>query len=378
MPYWRLSSFYFFQFAAVGALVPYWGLYLRSLDFSAQDIGLMMALLTAQRAVAPNVAGWFADYRPAPMRVVRVCAFLAAAAFTGVYFGTAFAWLAVVTMVFSFFWNAWSPLLEAVTLSHLGTRLSAYGYVRFWGSIGFIVAVALIGPILDRQGTAALLPILSGLLISIWLFSLSVPDARPALSSAPPSVRFSKVITRPDVALFLLCCFLMQASHGPYYTFYSIYLRGHGYTQGTIGLLWAFAVICEVGVFLALRPLLRGFTLRSLFLASFALAALRWGLIGYFPNQPGVLAAAQALHAATFGMFHATALQMVHRFFSGRTQHRGQALYSSVSYGAGGTLGSLGSGYVWETLGPTGTFVSAAGLAAAGLMLALVGIRPKS
>ena len=34
-PYWRLSSFYFFYFAFIGAYNSYFGLYLKSLEFSA-------------------------------------------------------------------------------------------------------------------------------------------------------------------------------------------------------------------------------------------------------------------------------------------------------------------------------------------------------
>ncbi|MCV6614229.1 MAG: MFS transporter, partial [Cellvibrionaceae bacterium] len=29
LPYWRLSGFYFFYFAVLGALVPFWSLYLK-------------------------------------------------------------------------------------------------------------------------------------------------------------------------------------------------------------------------------------------------------------------------------------------------------------------------------------------------------------
>ena len=40
LPYWRLSGYYFFYFAFIGAFSPYFGLYLQSLNFSAWDIGL--------------------------------------------------------------------------------------------------------------------------------------------------------------------------------------------------------------------------------------------------------------------------------------------------------------------------------------------------
>ncbi|MCW9021385.1 MAG: MFS transporter, partial [Sedimenticola sp.] len=65
---------------------------------------------------------------------------------------------------------------------------------------------------------------------------------------------------------------------------------------------------------------------------------------------------AQTLHAATFGTFHAAAIHLVHHYFTGRHQGRGQALYSSLSFGFGGALGTVASGFLWESAGPTFVF----------------------
>ena len=113
-------------------------------------------------------------------------------------------------------------------------------------------------------------------------------------------------------------------------------------------------------------------------LASFLLAALRWLLIGHFPDNAGILVAAQVLHAATFGAFHATAMQVIHRFFTGRHQHRGQAIYSSASFGLGGAAGSFYSGYVWSTWGATAAFNVAAGLAILAFTVTFLAIKPKN
>ncbi|MCB1948818.1 MFS transporter, partial [Nitrosomonas sp.] len=58
LPYWRLSGFYFFHFAVLGAFVPYWSLYLQSLSFSALQIGILMSLLLVTRIFAPTAWGW--------------------------------------------------------------------------------------------------------------------------------------------------------------------------------------------------------------------------------------------------------------------------------------------------------------------------------
>ncbi|MNG06210.1 putative 3-phenylpropionic acid transporter [compost metagenome] len=71
---------------------------------------------------------------------------------------------------------------------------------------------------------------------------------------------------------------------------------------------------------------------------------------------------AQVLHAATFGSFHAAAIQFVQRSFGARQQGQGQALYAALA-GTGGALGALYAGYSWNALGATLTF-SIASLAA--------------
>lgn len=377
MPYWRLSGFYFFYFATLGVLVPYWGLYLQSVGFTPVDIGNLIAILMFSRIVAPMVWGWIADHRESRMAVVRLASFLTVAAFSGAFFGASFWWLAAVMLLFSFFWHASLPLLEVFVMRHTASRPGAYGRVRMWGSIGFIVAVTALGPVIDMRGPWWALPALLTMMLGIWLFSLVLPESEMKGAVEHPGP-FRQALLRPEVFAFLLACLLMQISHGPYYTFYSIYLEGYGYSKTLIGLLWAFAVLCEIGVFLLMQRLLARVALRAVLIASFFLAAVRWLLIGHYPESLPVLVLAQTLHAATFGSFHATAMQLVHRFFTGKHQHRGQAIYGSLSFGIGGTVGSFYSGHAWVTLGPTVTFNIAAASAGLAFLVAWFLIKPKT
>lgn len=376
MTYWRLSGFYFFYFATLGALVPYWGLYLQSIGFSAIQIGNLIALLMVSRIIAPNIWGWLADHRDQRMAVVRWAAFLSAFTYAGVFFSVSFWWIAVVMMVFSFFWNATLPQLEAATMNYFGGSAGAYSRVRLWGSIGFIASVVGIGYVLDTVENWWLLPILLVLLVGIWLYSLVIPESqvRPRPQHLIP---LTKVLLQPQVFAFLFACLLMQASHGPYYTFYSIYLDAHGYSKGMIGGLWALGVVCEIGVFMVMHRLQQHIKLKSIMLYSFSLAAARWLIIGYFPDSLFMLVIGQTLHAVTFGVYHATAVEMVHRFFTGRHQIRGQAIYGSISFGIGGALGSFYSGLTWGPLGATATYFIAAMLAVVAIAVTATWIRPK-
>ncbi len=369
MPYWRLSGFYFFYFASLGALLPYWSLYLKSLGFSVADIGSLMAILMATKIISPNIWGWVADHTGRRMAIVRLGCLISMLAFAGVFAGSSFIWLSLVLVLFSFFWNATLPQFEATTFSHLGTQIHRYSSIRLWGSIGFIAAVWGLGSVLEGDAISMLPMILLLLFAGIWLSSLIVPEeAAGHLSLDHEPLR--SLLSRPEVIGLLAVCFLMQASHGPYYTFYSIYLQNYGYSLSAIGGLWALGVAAEVGIFLLMSRLVPLFGLRRLLLGSLLLAALRWLIIALYPQSSVLMIVAQCLHAASFGVYHAVAIQYIHGFFSGRHQGKGQALYSSVSFGAGGALGSFYSGYLFAGLGAQSMFIVAMLLALSGFLIA--------
>lgn len=357
-PYWRLSSFYFFYFASLGALIPYWSLYLKSLGYNAQSIGVLMAIIPATKIFAPYLWGWVADHTRHPITIIRLANLLAVLVFTGVFVNSEFLWLAMVLFLFSFFWNSSLPLFEAMTLNHLGDDQHKYSIVRLWGSLGFIVMVVLLGEYYDIASIDRAPMVIVVLLAGILLASLIVPERLSAQHK--DQVPILHVIRQPVVMAFLLVCFLMLVSHGPYYTFYSIYLENHGYSRGMIGLLWAIGVMAEVIVFLMMHRLLLTIDMRKLLLVSFVLTALRWLLIGSFVDNLSVLFFAQLFHAFSFGVFHAVSIALVHRFFIGRHQGRGQALYASLSFGAGGAVGSLLSGVLWDRIDPAWLFAIAA------------------
>ena len=373
-PYWRLSGFYFFFFASVGALTPYWGLYLQSLGFGPQRIGELTAILLATKVVAPNMWAWVADHSERTLPVVRLAALMAFVVFLGLFRVSSFWAIALVLFGFSFFWNAVLPQVEAVTLNHLGPAATSYGRIRLWGSFGFIVFVLLLGPVVEYYGAAAILPAVAGALLGVWLLLVFIPEP-VSMKKSNVQGRFMELLRRPEVLVLLLCCLLMQASHAPFYAFFSIYLSDYGYAKSSIGALWAFGTVCEIGVFYFMHRVQKRFDVVSILILSFMVTALRWTLVAMFPQWPWVIIFTQALHAITFGAYHTCALQLIRGMFQGQNQHRGLALYGSISFGVGGALGSLYSGFLWGEVSPQVTFVVAAlvALAAAGLLIRIIG-----
>jgi PPP family 3-phenylpropionic acid transporter len=357
--HWRLSRFYFFYYFFVGSFVPYWGIYLQSENFSPSSIGILLSLFQISRIVAPNFWGWLADHTGHRVKWIKLTSFLGLIGFIGIFWAKGFFWIFLVMSALSLFTSSTLPLAESLTLAHLATTDGHYSRIRLWGSIGFIVASLFLGYLIDLQGINILLWVLLITQAIIFFLSNTIPEAKE-IHHKKNDLSIWKIIKTPSVVALLIGCTLMVSAHGVLYNFYSIYLKEHGYSSAAIGWLWAVGVICEIFIFMLMPKILRRYSLKTILLISLFLGVIRFILIGASPDQFYLLLIAQMFHAATFGSFHAASIEVVAYFFKGRNQSRGQAIYNSVAYGIGGTIGGLGGGYLIQYLGGQLGFIIAA------------------
>ncbi len=354
--------------------MPYWSLYLKSLGMNAEAIGILSAIVVVTKIFSSFIWGWVVDHTGKRMQVIRYTSLLSMLSFSLVLFYREFWPLFIILFVFSIFWSAALPQIEATTLSHLGEESDSYTVVRIWGSISFIIAVLALGQFFDQQPIDYLLPILIVSMALVWIHSLFIPEI-PSHHDKSNGLTFRSILFKPHVIALMIVCFLVQAGHGPYYTFFSIYLEEHNYSNSFIGTAWALGVLAEVIIYVFIHRVISRFGLRKLMIMTLILATIRWLLIACFVENVFILLIAQCLHAATFGVYHAVAIQYIHREFKGVHQGRGQALYSSISFGAGLALGSLISGYLWDSVGSMHTFLFAAALSAIGIIIAWFGLK---
>lgn len=378
LPYWRLSGFYFFYFALLGATAPFLALYFDHLGFSAARIGELIAIPMLMRCLAPNLWAWLADRTQQRLAIVRFGAICTLLSFALIFLGQSFAWLALIMVLHAFFWHAILAQFEVITLAHLGERSERYSQLRLWGSVGFMLVVVGFGYLFDRVGLEyypwAILAVMSGIILSsFWVPAQPVTlNVKTDLQQAV--THESRITSMWPIVIFLASVTLMQLSHGPYYTFLTLHLIDLNYSRTVIGWLWALGVLAEIGLFVIMPWLLRRVRLKRIILISLVLAALRWWLLGFYADTLMVLLFVQILHAATFGSFHAAGIHFVQRYFAAHKQGQGQGLYVSFS-GVGGALGALYAGYTWQAFGASLTFALASVIAVLAALLVVLGLR---
>lgn len=350
-PLANFALFLFVYYAFMGTLTTYAPLYFAAHGVTAAEVGILMSLVQVMRIVGPTLWGWVADHTSRRVLVLRMTALGALAAFSGIAFGRGFAHFFVAMVCLNLFTSAQGPLTEALMLAEMRGDTSRYGRVRLWGSLGFVAAVMAAGFALDRLGVAAL-PWLAGLVLLLVLGqSLRIREA-PRLDGPHAAAPLLQVLRQPAVIAFFAQAALMVGAHTSLYAFYSLYLERAGYGKALTGTMWSLGVLAEVVFFYFQASVLRRVGVRTTMMASFAVAVLRFGMIGLGAGWLPVLVLAQLLHAFTFAAHHCASITAMQRWFGGPLQARGQALFMSIAYGIGGTCGGLFMSWCWERLGP--------------------------
>ena len=361
----RLAAFYFAFFLYSGVTLAYFPAYLAARGLPPAEIAAVLALPQLVRIFAPAFWGWVADRSGGQRGIVILGCAANAACFALLPFAPGGFGIAALVAAASLLSAAALPLVEAITLGALAGQSGRYGPIRVWGSVGFIVAVLGGGAWLDRHAATTLAPALVVFGLASFFSALALPPSRPLATRARPA------FTLPPAARALLGCgFCMALAHGTLYAFLTLHLQQMGYRATAIGILWTLGVLAEILVFMALPALFRRAGLSSILAASCLIGGLRFLLIGWAAQWAWVLVAAQLMHGATFGAFHAASVAAIHRLFPAAGHARGQTLFSSIAYGAGGAAGVLFAGWAWELAGPGVAFSISALAALVGVLLA--------
>lgn len=372
-----LATFYFLFFSLVGCILPFWGLYLQHRGFGAEEIGALLAGFSMIRIVAPNVWAYWAAHLDSPLQMARLAGLMAPALFALIWVADGFWQVLLVMLGYGFFWSAMLPQYEVLTMQIIENRVEDYSQIRLWGSVGFVITVLLLGTLFDFLSLIWLPVIMLALMLLILSNTYQISVQARQESRKKTGVSFLKLLRSGPVMAFLLVNMLLQISHGPLYTFYSIYLEQHDYSASLTGVLWALGVAAEVWLFWKIRWFLDRFSLRSWLLISLALTSIRWLMIAWGANSVPILVLAQLFHAFSFAMLHAICIRYVPLLFPNDMQGRGQALFSASGFGLGGALGAWLSGLLWEPLGGNLVFVLAALSSLAAFVVAWQGLRVK-
>ncbi|MDB5369120.1 MAG: Transporter, major facilitator family protein [Roseomonas sp.] len=352
-------------YAALGISQPFLPAFFAARGLSASEVSVALALGSGVRLVVGPLAGRLADRLGDPRLLLAAVAAASALAACGFLVGAGLLGLLLAQLLYSIVLAPLIPLSETVTLGAARQGLFEYSRVRSVGSATFILASALAGWLVGREGYSVVPMLLAAMLALAAVAALGL--RRTGQAGRPRAGGFRSVLALPGIRRLMLLSALVQGSHAALYAFGSIHWGAAGHSPATIGLLWAEGVVAEIMLFfyggrLAARLGPRGLTC----LAALA-GVLRWGLLAETTWLP-VLAFAQLLHGLTFGAQYLASMRLLLALVPPHQAATAQSLHASLGVGLTSGLLTLACGPLYAVWGG-GVFWAMAALCAVALPL---------
>jgi PPP family 3-phenylpropionic acid transporter len=354
----RTSAAYVAAFAGVGAAFPYLPVFYRSLGFDLAAVGFFAALSAAIALVASPVWGSIADRFGGSRTVIPVAALVAAAAAIVLSLAREPAMVIVGIVVLFAAGAGIVPVLDAHALEVVASDRDRYGRLRVWGSISFIVAVLLVGWIVDRLGIASLFLVYVPALLATALVTLTfsrVPRGAPTARLE----RLSSVLREADLMRFILAALIAWASVMAVNLFFSIHLTTLGAPGVLVGSAWALGALVEVPIMWAFPAIAARVGAERLLIVGAALFAAR-ALVIAFVADPVILVATMVLAGGGFGLMLVAGITYVSRLAPPGAEATTQGVFSGMVFGLAIILGAGVGGTLSGWLGIPGMALIAA------------------
>ena len=347
-----LSSFYFFYFSIIGVYVIFMPKVLSMSGYMASEIGIIFAAGPLVRFLIP-----FAFIRGLKLNTksFNIALIIMMTSATFFYFSLDnFYKLLFSNIGLGIGLSLILPYMELISLNHIGKE--KYGKIRLFGSVGFILVSLVLVKFLSSPNIALNYLLILTLITAVIAFIIA-KSFKNALDKNEEITNDINILKDWKLWIGLT---LMQVSFGAFYNFFTIYETNYGVSLDMTIYLWSFGVVVEIFMLYFQGKFLRRNLLIILQLTTF-ISAIRWFLVFAFPQNIAVLFFAQSLHAFSFALFHSAAISYLFHLY--RHKSLAQQFFSGITYGLGGFVGALSSGYVYE-LYPRYLFLSAAFIAA--------------
>lgn len=355
----RLSTrtAYLLLFATYAILTPYLPLYLKARGFSAPRIGLLLGCLEMAGIAGPILVASVADRRAAYRGLLSAALVASALLFVPLQLSAAFPVAIACIAALGFAYRSTIPLLDSLTGRVLPDPAGQYGRIRVGGSVGFI----LVSLFFQLTG------LISGDVPMSVLVSFAVAAGLAAAASAfLPAVRQRVETGQPahgqpvpagaheggfDLTFWAVMAIIFLARFGisAHYSFFSLFLRER-FALTNVSLIWAIGSAAEIATIYFSGPLITRFGIRRLLLVSLAAITVRLSIYALSPSLLPV-AAAQLLHAFTFGTLHTASVAFVNARIGGARRGLGMAIYHAIGTGVPSFLASSLGGYLLAARG---------------------------
>ena len=371
-PELRATAYYFVFFMTSGAATTYGGIWFsQDQGLSPGEIGLIGSLPTFLMLILNLVVGRLADKAADWRQVIVIGALLGAAIPIGLFWAHGFVPILIVWTLAALPVAAIGPVQDAATMRMTRRNGTDFGFIRAWGTIGYMGVIVITGQIVTSFGGMIFLPFFIGLAVLRGVIALGLPNFRApkeeqTLAQKGGASRMREVM-KPWFLLPLVGWSMVFATHLILNSFQALLWKQQGISDIVIALLIALGAASEATMMFVFKRFVGRFPARLIILASAVIATLRFAALAFAPDVP-LLVVLQLLHSMSFAMGYLGCVHFIANWTSEDIAAEAQSFFQVLQQ-AMGVIAVTGFGVLMGFFGVHAYFASAAFAAIGAVMI---------
>jgi PPP family 3-phenylpropionic acid transporter len=343
-------SFYFIASAGAAAYRPYLVLYYQSLALSGAQIGFLVGVAPLITMVSLPLMTRLADQTNRHGLIMSL-------SLLGVVLGlylypsvNTFPLLFALAILFSIFLSPVFPLTNNAAMLMLGDKKDLYGRIRMGGTIGFSMAAAVAGALVESYGLKIAFRGAALLYAIGFLVNQRLIHHEGAQGTLPERGRIKDLLKKPRFLMLLLIGFSGGISFASNNTYLFPYLNELGAGESIMGLALTIGTIAEIPVLFFVNRFIKRFKTYAVLIFSTAMIGLRFLLLVIAVNPTFVLFV-QLLHGLTHPLLIIAGVTYADEHAPSGFRATAQGLFTAAMGGIGAAAGGFFGGLLFESLG---------------------------
>ncbi|WNB92530.1 MFS transporter [Bacillus sp. NEB1478] len=373
-----LQGFYLFAFFGVGSLFPLLSVYLSKVEnLNGSQIGLIMSLGPIIMIFLQPIWGMICDYTQEPTKVLTITVLFTGVAGIGYLVFDQLNWFIATAIAIAIFQSAIIPVSDSITLKYTGKINYSYGNIRLFGSLGFGLAVFVMGKLSESN---------LGPKVIFYSFLLALLVASVLSWLAPKERQISKVNLREGVKklfiykkyiLFLAITFMIFAPNLSNNTYFGLLVEDSGGRYAGIGIAFMLAVCMEIPFMRMSGRWIQRYGILSVILLAGIASLGRWILYYFEPNMT-IIYLSTVIQGFSVGLFIPAGLQYIKQIAPLNMEATAVTFYAAVGNGIGNWFCTFIGGYLYEFYSINVVYLFFSGLAFIGVILTIILIQSEN
>ena len=345
-----LRILYFLVFCCTASWLPVLADFCKSRGLSQIQTSLILSITPIMIFLVQPIYGMMAD-KFGYKKTILTASLLSALSYLGYLMDAGFAWMIVVTIFMSLFYNTIQPVLDSLSLQLAAKNPKfSYGTLRIAGAAGWSFTSIITGQVIDAANISFIFIIssVSMLLVFVFAFLLQSDSKEKIIAEGNSFKNISEVIKNPSLIFLLACVFLVSTGATTIWNFYSTYMKENGASASLVGYGLSLQGLCELPLFYFSARIILRLGLKTTLVITVLATTIRLLLYSIIKNPVAALPV-EVLHGFSWSLFWVVCVEYINKLVNKNWLATGQSLLYAAYYGIGAIAGNYWTGYLQKT-----------------------------